>query len=347
MGKGGKHPKNYYKEDDRTWRQASQSHGQGGGGGRNQGWSWWPGTWRSPRSRPDSQDNRGRGSQTTFPAYDADWRRSAEMMEVPTAHPKASTPSASGIVKEVQNAVNAARRLEQRLMKTQKEMLQKGQAWDSWVLEMRATYAKESDRHKAEQARLLSELRDLEAQTQAAYSQVQHVALHRQQESAPPPPLQWETNMEVDEDLTEDQTRQELERILGRSSTAPGPPGLLASTSPPPVTTDAYPVPTETSFSTVPVDTKPALPDPRAPPAAPEAVPAASTLASKLSEKRKAYRTAMGPFGLLRPSTTQLTAEGTNAISRTNPLDSGQAGHLIDDDNEELNAASPGFSNME
>ena len=124
-------------------------------------------------------------------------------------------------------------------------------------------------------------------------------------------------------------------------------PGLLASTSPPPVTTDAYPVPTETSFSTVPVDTKPALPDPRAPPAAPEAVPAASTLASKLSEKRKAYRTAMGPFGLLRPSTTQLTAEGTNAISRTNPLDSGQAGHLIDDDNEELNAASPGFSNME
>eukprot|EP00439_Symbiodinium_sp_Y106_P026261 s2637_g3.t1 len=341
MGKGGKYAKNYYQEDDNTWRPAGrgQHYGGNGGGGRGQGWSWWPGTWKSPRRRQDTSEGHSRSQQSSFPAYDAGWRQATEMMEV-SSSTKAPSHGNSGIVKEVQNAVNSARRLEQRLSKLQKEMLQKGQAWDSWVLEMRAAYAKEHDRHKAEQTRLTAEIRDLE----------------------------WEGDMEIDEELTEDQTRLELERILGRAqgpvgpapSTPPRRPGTVPRSpshtaggtiptpggSPPAATADAYPSPPETSSRMGGDGPAAGLTNPRSMPVVSESTTVPTSLANKLSEKRRAYRSAMGPFGLTRLVGARSTDDGLGGpdTGRTSAVDTGP---LIDDDNEELNTASPGFGNME
>eukprot|EP00439_Symbiodinium_sp_Y106_P087027 s8_g38.t1 len=363
MGKGGKYAKNYYQEEDHTWRPAGrgQHYGGNGGGGRGQGWSWWPGAWKSPRRKSDASDGHNRSQLSSFPAYDAGWRQATEMMEV-SSSTKAPSRGNSGIVMEVQNAVNSARRLEQRLSKLQKEMLQKGQAWDSWVLEMRAAYAKEHDRHKAEQTRLTAEIRDLEVQ------HVQHTALHRQPGAAAPPPLQWEGDMEIDEELTEDQTRLELERILGRAqgpvgpapSTPPRRPGTAPRSpshtaggpipatggSPPAATADAYPSPPETSSRMGGDGPATGLTDPRSIPVVPESATVPTSLANKLSEKRRAYRSAMGPFGLTRLAGARSTDDvlGGPDTGRTSAVDTGP---LIDDDNEELNTASPGFGNME
>ena len=267
-------------------------------------------------------------------------------------------------------AVNAARRSEQKLGKLQKELQQKGQAWDSWVLEMRAKYAKEHTRHRAEQARLVQEIKELEAQTQAAYLQVQASALQQQvpkEAVAAPPPLEWESEMDIDDELTEEQTRVELARILGRSGAAgkdvpttpprhpgtaprspaygPGPPGLAPDPTPLRVATDVYPSPSGSAGENGGPDAWPGVPDPRAPLHARETPHGQSSLAGKLSDKRRAYRSAMGPFGLTRMAPEDSGAVAPATGPQTKP-DAGQ--HFIDDDNEELHAAaSPGFGNME
>ena len=294
---------------------------------------------------------------------------SAELMEVSTTKPPTSALTHGGIVKEVQSAVNSARRLEQRLHKLKKEVLQKGQAWDSWVFEMRSAYAKQHERHRAEQRRLAAEIQDLENQTQAAYLQVQQAALHQQlpkQDAAPPPPLEWEMDMDVDADLTEEQTRQELARMLGRgpsegTTTAPATPPPNNGTMPrtptrpaplgsglsPAATVDAYREPPSMETGTTGSEAPGGLLDPRGPPQQREPTSGQSTLAGKLSDKRRAYRSAMGPFGLApRPDNPPAAKVSDAGPAPGLRLDTGQ-GRLIDDDNEELRSASPGFGNME
>ncbi|CAE7817460.1 unnamed protein product [Symbiodinium sp. CCMP2592] len=137
MGRGGP------KYNDKPWKEPWKGKGEGkGGDSRHDGkWSLWPGAYKaSPRGgRPDKNDKQ---KPPAFPAYDASWRQAAQMMEVSTL--PSSQAGGRGIVRDVQGAVNAARRFEQKLAKSRKELLQKGQAWDSWVLQMRSSYHKGS-----------------------------------------------------------------------------------------------------------------------------------------------------------------------------------------------------------
>ncbi|CAE7316773.1 unnamed protein product [Symbiodinium sp. CCMP2592] len=324
-------------------------------------WSLWPGSYKaSPRG------GRSDKPQTpSFPAYDAAWKKSAEVMEVPQAP---SAPSGGrGIVRDVQGAVNAARKLEQKLAKTQKEMLQKGQAWDSWVLSMRSSYQKEYERHRAEQRRLSLEIKDLEEQTQFAYSQVQLCATHKVPTAAAPPPLDWEIPgvEEALPELTEDQTRAELQRILAKA-----PPGLTtptrAETTAPrsptgnaaPTATSAMEVsppaaaPRDPYITTMPPTPAPhgapgktmGLIDPRQPLPQDRAT-APSALADKLSEKRRAYRSAMAPFGYVRKPDVDNMDRAALSSERTG-RDTGQL--FVDDDYDDLQAMpSPGFGAMD
>ena len=242
-------------------------------------------------------------------------------MEVVTV--SSSSASGRGLVRDVQSAVNAARRLEQKLARTQKEMLQKGQAWDSWVLQMRTSYQKEFERHQSEQRRLAQEIQDLEDQTQTAYAQVQLCATHQPAltKAEAPPPLAWEMNMEVEEELTEAQTRAELQRILR----TPPPPGL---STPPRAPGTAPRTPTRVPDGLAPMEV------------------GITTLAEKLSDKRRAYRSAMAPFGVCRgadgadfpPKAEDRNVRTTTAVGQV----------LLDDDGDGLLAAqSPGFGNLE
>ena len=353
MGRGG------LKTDERPWQHQGGGYRSGQGGGK---WSLWHGAYKSsPKGgRPEKPQQMG------FPAYDAAWKKSGEVMEVVTV--SSSSASGRGLVRDVQSAVNAARRLEQKLARTQKEMLQKGQAWDSWVLQMRTSYQKEFERHQSEQRRLAQEIRDLEDQTQTAYAQVQLCATHQPAltKAEAPPPLAWEKNMEVEEELTEAQTRAELQRILRTPpppglSTPPRAPGTAPRTPtripdglapmevgiPASGPEDPYPSPGPDGGSEVPGQAGSQGPrDPRHPAVARERLVGQTTLAEKLSDKRRAYRSAMAPFGVCRgadgadfpPKAEDRNVRTTTAVGQV----------LLDDDGDGLLAAqSPGFGNLE
>ena len=364
MGRGKKQPAGH-----RPWRPSTTGsegwqddhHGQHGGG-----WALWQGSWKaSPRAQP----RQPRAAQNEFPPYDEGWQQAAGVMDVSTSTslPRTrptSTPG-GGLVHDVQSAINQARKLETRLQKLQKEALQKGRSWDAWVLRMRTSYSRESERHQSEQRRLAAEIREVEELTMAAYLQVQDAAFKQQRASqeAVPPPLEWESAMEVEPTPADLPTRQELERMLRivtarqtGQSTPPRPTGAAPLTPPgtardfqmdvspgPPVTSDGYPTPPSTpaphSASGIGVP-----PDPRAP-AAPE-LPSRgqSALAAKLSEKRRSMRHAMAPFGLGKTAPApESHTEGTNTAETARPTD----GTLIDDDPDELAGISPGFGSLE
>ncbi|CAE7890928.1 unnamed protein product [Symbiodinium necroappetens] len=301
----------------------------------------------------------GRSSQNDFPAYDEGWQQAAEVMEMSTSTslPRAppSSASSSGLVHDVQSAINQARKLEGRLKKLQKEALQKGRSWDAWVLKMRNSYAREHERHQNEQRRLAADIKEAEDMTMAAYLQVQDAAFKQQRSTkeAIPPPLAWESAMEVEQEQPDMPTRQELERMLqivqtrrGDHSTPPRPTGAAPLTPPgisqgyrmdlspgPPVTSDGYPTPP--SRSPAPTSATTAGPaDPRAPPAADLPSKGQSALSAKLSEKRRSMRQAMAPFGIGKKPATAQGHDETNTTLEEAARPPDQA--LIDDDPDEL-----------
>ena len=362
-----------------SWRSQNDSYGSrwsGGGSQQHASWSLWPGSWKQsprPKQRADKPD--------AFPAYDTDWQHATEIMEISSTQLRRPTTANGGLVQDVQQAINQARKQEHRLQKLQRESLQRGQAWDAWVLKMRASYAKEHDRHQKEQKRLATEIKEAEELTLAAYSQVQDAALRQQRAAlaAPPPPMEWESAMEVEDSLTEEQQREELKRMLARADAARAPktprrgtgaapitpPGsasaesLMEISTPPPASADSYPSPPGLSAPTPPVETAAVRLDPREP-AMEAPSQGQSALAGKLSERRRSLRKAMEPFGLGRPvkdvppSDAPAVPDGATAPAShptannqvPNPLDPG--GRLLDDDPDELaTARSPGFGSLE
>ncbi|CAE7272624.1 unnamed protein product [Symbiodinium sp. CCMP2456] len=347
MGRGHK------RTDGRPWHQSShqgQPDSRSGGGhaaegGSSRSWSFWSGAWKSSPRQGQKPE------KPAFPAYDVGWKNAAELMEVSSSSGRggANPANVGGIVQDVQAAINHARKIEQRLHKLQKESLQKGNAWDAWVREMRLTYAKELERHRGEQKRLAADIRELEDLTHAAYVSVQQAALHqRAAEKAEPPPLEWEEAMEIDDDLTEDQTRAELRRMIQAAEVTPkrgtgapphSPPRSSAwpGTEEAPMTavTDVYPTPPGLADTVARANAVNAL-DPRTP-VAPSSH-GQSALAAKLSDKRRACRQAMAPFGLGRTGTTPAPDPGQEPPGAMPPeIRTG----LIHDDPDELAASGP------
>ena len=338
---------------DLPWRQGGASQ-QGGD------WSLWRGSWKASPSW-----GRQRDTARDFPAYDESWQEAASFMEVSSSASVQREQLGGGIVKDVQSAINHARKLETRLQKIRKELLQKGRSWDAFVVKMRKAYATEQQRFQAEQQRLSGEISELEAQTQEAYSQVQHAALHQSSQRSGtqvPEPLAWESAMEVEEEhLTDAQMQAELGRILkaARATTTPKrgtgvppmspaggragpPPGFVENVGP----SDLYPTPPGSAPAK---GSGPA--DPRAPALASVALPASDgtshgpSLGEKLSEKRRACRSAIAPFGGARHD-RPVMPEPTEDAS-TKPVSAPP--NIVDDDQDELDAGapSPGFGRLD
>ncbi|CAE7899577.1 unnamed protein product [Symbiodinium necroappetens] len=332
------------RADGRPWRQqgtqgrqANQGGGQPGENGQSRSWAFWSGTWKSsPRQSSKSE-------KVSFPAYDAGWKQSAELMEVSSSATSAGGTARGGIVQDVQAAINQARKVEQRLHQLQQESLKKGNAWDTWVREMRSTYARELERHRAEQKRLATDIRELEEMTHAAYVNVQQAAMHQKAvERIEPPPLEWEEAMEIDDDLTEEQTRN-----WGSSPFSDSGSRMAGTERDALAVSDAYPTPPGLADAVVRAHAANAL-DPRAMPNAPSQ--GQSALAAKLSDKRRACRQAMAPFGLGRLS-PDATVEPPAAPSDARPSEPRQG--IIHDDPDELVASglpgdhSPGLGKLE
>ena len=346
MGRGRKN-----NNTDRPWRQSQDGGYYGSYGGTD--FKLWKGAYQaSPRGPKPSKPQ-----TPAFPPYDASWQNSAALMEVQPA-PK-PPPSGGGIVYDVQHAINAARKLEQRLQKARSELLQRGRAWDSWVLNMRTAYAKEQERHASVQRRLNSEIAEMEASVKEAYMKVQFAALHQSgsaSSSQVPQPLEWESAMDIDSNLSHEQMQAEMHRMIHQAATMDGSSTPTRGTGVPPRT----PVrvapgdPSGSLASDVPIDPYPTPPGFGATPGAqasldirtpaPPGLETTSahgpTLAEKLSDKRRSHRSALAPFGI-RPRGSSNEAEDANQVFP------GVGTTLLDDDNEELSAVSPGLGRMD
>ncbi|CAE7901665.1 unnamed protein product, partial [Symbiodinium microadriaticum] len=121
-------------------------------------WSVWPGAWKSPRGnqqRPQKGDSKGKYQ---FPAYDEDRKDQHGIIEVAeTRRPKASEPS---LVQAVQTACNHARKLDGRVQKLQSDLLRKDKQWQAYLVDIRAAYKAEKQRHALAVKRIESELKE-------------------------------------------------------------------------------------------------------------------------------------------------------------------------------------------
>ncbi|OLQ09259.1 hypothetical protein AK812_SmicGene7123 [Symbiodinium microadriaticum] len=269
------------------------------------------------------------------------------------------TKSVLGPKDEASGYSDASRKLEQRLQKARSELLQRGRAWDSWVLNMRTAYAKEQERHASVQRRLNSEIAEMEASVKEAYMKVQFAALHQSgsaSSSQVPQPLEWESAMDIDSNLSHEQMQAEMHRMIHQAATMDGSSTPTRGTGVPPRT----PVrvapgdPSGSLASDVPIDPYPTPPGFGATPGAqasldirtpaPPGLETTSahgpTLAEKLSDKRRSHRSALAPFGI-RPRGSSNEAEDANQVFP------GVGTTLLDDDNEELSAVSPGLGRMD
>jgi len=337
-------------------------------------WSYWPGAWQSPRQQAQPKERAGKPQ---FPPYDATWMAGRDIVEIKSTPGRPSTPAeGAGLVSGVQHVLNHARKVEQKLNKARAEMSRKSQAWDAYVVRMQQSYAKEKKRHVSEQERLSRDIGDLDAELHSAYALVKQTVL----EEAKPGVgtdraamvAEWEALMQVDEE-GDSHLGAELKRILEHSEqSAPA----SAATTParrtgvPPMT-PAPPLRPRIKDTEDDTGTSPRFGAPLeypTPPTGPSPVRAASPpkvrgenggdvalsmgdaeyghvgLADRISEKRRATRSALAPFGVVREAPMEaLTATRAGRP----PPEPGAC--LLDDDADELTEGhpSPGLGKLE
>eukprot|EP00439_Symbiodinium_sp_Y106_P078406 s158_g17.t1 len=214
------------KANQPPWRGSRDYHDY------SHGYSLWAGAWKaSPKSKAKARPEKP--TKPVFPAYDEEWSQAAGIAEVALTDGATSSRSAgSGLVHDVQAAVNLARRLDQKISKLRAEALKRTQSWNDYVVKVQKAYAKEKARAESDQRRIALDLRELEQQQVAAYYQVRHVATT----SGPGAPQQqalstvaWEAQLVEDAmDVTEEGDATlgaELARIMNATRPLLGPGG--------------------------------------------------------------------------------------------------------------------------
>ena len=100
-----------------------------------------------------------------------------------------SQTSKGGMVRDIQHAINAARKVEQRLTKLQGELTRRGKPSNLYVHQMMQALLKERTRFAQDKARLTSEseIQELDSAKQHAYQDVKQVAV--EMHGATPRPL--------------------------------------------------------------------------------------------------------------------------------------------------------------
>ena len=69
-----------------------------------------------------------------------------------------------GLVHNMQQAVNQARRVESKLVRLRGELLQRDRSWEKYVMDAKQAIAKEKARHESLKAKITQEIQDLELQ---------------------------------------------------------------------------------------------------------------------------------------------------------------------------------------
>ena len=127
-----------------------------GGGKPSQSWGYWPGTWRSPRSRGREWENWQQEPEVpAFPSYDGKPRAIALKREaqadtarkLPSAAETEEDPGGM-LTTELQDFVNLARKAEQRVRSLTAARKQKDTLWAKWQEEMKQAYLKETMRYE-------------------------------------------------------------------------------------------------------------------------------------------------------------------------------------------------------
>ncbi|OLQ15417.1 hypothetical protein AK812_SmicGene300 [Symbiodinium microadriaticum] len=166
MGKTGWKKEKYYYQPE--WGQHASSQPS---------WSVWQGAWRSPRSTqqwPQKNQPKGAG-KNRFPAYDAD-RPGQELIQPIEEVRKPATSAAPSLVQAVQTAVNYARKLDGKVNKLRSDIAAKDSQWKRYIVDLKAAFREERQRHANAVRRLQTELQDAVAQQQASHQQIGQAA---------------------------------------------------------------------------------------------------------------------------------------------------------------------------
>ncbi|CAE7815003.1 spoVK [Symbiodinium microadriaticum] len=311
-------------------------------------WSIWPGAWHSPRSRSWRSEHVDHTDYTEpdrrqFPAYDAAWQKTPGIAMVPSD--KAASKPSGSLVQSMQNVVNQARRVENKLSKLHAELLnlKRDQSWDKYLADAKLAVAKEKARHESTKKRIIKEIEELEQMQETVYEQVTAVALENRHGGPRPAEV-------VPAEVVELEEAGSLPAMTPPPTTR-----TAASTSP----MDPYPTPPSSARFGTPgqgvaptaveadrSEDKPAHPELKDVSAAlPGGTTNSSPLRDILQARRQEARKACAPFGLTSKAVPVDGQPGTTPEPVVAP-------RIIDDDSEELasanaHGASPGLGRME
>eukprot|EP00439_Symbiodinium_sp_Y106_P059858 s736_g8.t1 len=116
-----------------------------------QGWSGWPGTWRSAGSSEPGANKKA------FPSYDRSWGPEPAIQVVKEARAVVPLGVEDFTARNVQQAVNALRRAEGRVARIAKDQKEKAARFAAYERQMMAAYNAELQKHDAHQERLATE----------------------------------------------------------------------------------------------------------------------------------------------------------------------------------------------
>ena len=132
-------------------------------------WSVWQGAWGRA-----SQDRNWRSNQVDFPGYDNAWEEEPITPVRETRYPSAS---ADQFTRQVQNAVNGARKIDTRVAKLTEERQEKERRWKAYVAKSRNAFVTEYMKYQANMGRIDKELQEAQDSQKAAHQQVRGVAI--------------------------------------------------------------------------------------------------------------------------------------------------------------------------
>ena len=101
--------------------------------GRNPKWGYWPGAW--PRQGKDSTPER----KNNFPAYDAKWTQ-PDIVPIMERRSEAGQERRTSFLQQVQAAVNAARKQDNRVMKLQSDQEAKHLQWNNYKRDIQQAF---------------------------------------------------------------------------------------------------------------------------------------------------------------------------------------------------------------
>ncbi|CAE7712412.1 unnamed protein product [Symbiodinium sp. KB8] len=160
MGRRDKWAAEAHSTQGTAWRSYSGAH--------QYPWSVWQGAWRSPKGH---RQPKGESKGTYhFPAYDEDRKEQLGIVEVAESRqPKSAEPT---LVQAVQTACNHARKLDGRVQKLQTDLERKDRQWKSYMVDLKAAFRAEKQRHANAVKKIENDLQEAMVQQKEAHQRL-------------------------------------------------------------------------------------------------------------------------------------------------------------------------------